>query len=75
MNALDLREGWDINKKEDRDRLLEYVREKQPAFVIGSPPCKMFSKLQDMSAWTRKKRQQYDDVVSATGARREIFHT
>ena len=35
LSVVDLREGWGINKKEDRNRLLEYVREKQPAFVIG----------------------------------------
>ena len=28
LSVVDLREGWDINKKEGRNRLLEYVREK-----------------------------------------------
>ena len=46
-----------------RNRLLEYVREKKPAFVIGRPQCKMFSELQNMNAWAGKRRQQYNDAV------------
>ena len=63
MNAVDLREGWDLNKIADRNRLPEYVREKKPAFVIGRPQCKMFSKLQDMNARAGKRRQQYNEAV------------
>ena len=60
---MDLREVWDLNKRVDRNRLLEYVREKKPAFVIGRPQCKMFSKLQSMNERTGKRRQQYNEAV------------
>jgi len=63
MNVVDVREGWDLNKIADRNRLLEYVREKKPAFVIGRPQCKMFSRLQNMNAWAGKRRQQYNEAV------------
>jgi len=63
MNTVDLREGWDLDKISDRNRLLEYVREKKPAFVIGRPQCNMFSRLQNMNAWTGKRRQQYNEAV------------
>ena len=63
MNAVDLREGWGLDKISDRNRLLEYVREKKPAFVIGRPQCNMFSRLQNMNAWAGKRRQQYNEAV------------
>ena len=62
MNTVDL--GlWDLDKISNRDRAVEYVREKKPAFIIGRPQSNMFSRLQNMNAWAGKRRQQYNEAV------------
>ena len=56
--ALDLITGFDFNKKEDRDRAWEIVKRDEPMLVVGSPECKMFSSLQNMSKWTNEKQSK-----------------
>ena len=65
--AMDLRNGWDFNRKEDQDRAMTYVRTKKPGVVIGSPMCTMFSQLQGMQVWNRKRRTQYQEAVRKHG--------
>ena len=57
--AVDLKTGWDLNRWEDREAVLEYVKFKKPEVVIGSPPCTMFSSLQNLSPWTAEKQKRW----------------
>ena len=53
--AFDLRtakptgEAWDFSKKSDRMQALRYVKEKRPTWIVGSPPCTAFSRLQGLN--------------------------
>ena len=42
----DLRSGWDFDKDADRREAWKQIRAEDPLFIIGSPPCTMFSALQ-----------------------------
>ena len=35
---------WDFSKTSDRKEALQFVQEKQPTWIIGSPPCTAFSR-------------------------------
>ena len=62
MNTVDL--GlWDLDNISHRDRVVELVREKKPAFIIGRPQSKMFDRVQNTNEWTGKRRQQYKEAV------------
>ena len=53
--AFDLRtakhsgEAWDFSKKSDRVQALNYVKERKPTWIVGSPPCTAFSRLQGLN--------------------------
>ena len=53
--AFDLRtakssgDPWDFSRKADRKQALQYVQEKKPTWLIGSPPCTAFSRLQGLN--------------------------
>ena len=49
VSSMDLRNGWDFRKKEDREKAREKLKEERPTLLIGSPECRMFSQLQHMS--------------------------
>ena len=55
LAAFDLRtakptgEAWDFSKRGDRKMALEFVKEKKPSWIIGSPPCTAFSQLQGLN--------------------------
>ena len=40
---------WDLGKREVRARVRKLVAESKPFMLIGSPPCTMFSTLQNLS--------------------------
>ena len=40
---------WDFTKREARERARQLVRTTEPLLVIGSPPCTMFSPLQNLN--------------------------
>jgi hypothetical protein len=54
--------SWDFQKPEDRKRAWERIRAEEPFLVIGSPPCTMFSSLQnlnvkkDTAEWETRRR-------------------
>ena len=48
---------WDFTKKEVRARVKELVRDSKPFMLIGSPPCTMFSTLQNMSKANRDEEE------------------
>ncbi len=53
---------WDFEKPQDRKRAWERIRAEEPFLVVGSPPCTMFSSLQNLSAkkgtaeWEKRRR-------------------
>ncbi len=53
---------WDFEKPQDRKRAWERIRAEEPFLVIGSPPCTMFSSLQNLNAkkgeveWEKRRR-------------------
>ena len=40
---------WDFSKPARRQKVLDYIAKERPMLVVGSPMCKMFSKLQRLS--------------------------
>ena len=48
---------WDFNKKEVRARVRKLVEESKPFMLIGSPPCTMFSTLQNLSKAKRDEKE------------------
>ena len=64
--SLDLTNGFDFDKKEDRDRCWKIVIHDKPQVLVGSPPCTMFSMLQELNiavhgkdeAWMKKFEEQ-----------------
>ena len=53
--AFDLRtlkpggDPWDFSRRSDRKQALQYIQEKKPSWIIGSPPCTAFSRLQGLN--------------------------
>ena len=58
--ALDLVTGYDFGKVADRERVWEIINRDKPALVVGSPECRMFSALQNLSSWDRNKAKKLD---------------
>ena len=48
-SSLDLRTGWNFEGESHRRAAWERVHQDDPMFIIGSPPCTMFSVLQCMN--------------------------
>ena len=46
--ALDLTNGWDFTLASDRARALKLLRRDRPVLLIGSPPCTVWSTLQNL---------------------------
>ena len=65
--ALDLRTGWDFDRKEHRDAAFELQKRLKPWFVIGSPKCSFASTLQrlnpDSPQWRALLRQGLQHLV------------
>ena len=47
--SMDIKSGFDFDKKSDRDRCWDAIKKDKPSLVIGSPPCTLFSKLQELN--------------------------
>ena len=47
---------WDLGKREVRARVRKLVAESKPFMLIGSPPCTMFSTLQNLSKAKRDEK-------------------
>ena len=46
---MNIKSGYDFDKAEDRKRCWEAVAKDEPILVIGSPPCTMFFRLQELN--------------------------
>ena len=57
-------EPWDLSKRKVRERVRDLIRTTQPSLIIGSPPCTMFTMLQNLSEkWRREdtnKQAEFD---------------
>ena len=51
--ALDLSTGWDFRIASHRRQALQLIRDRRPAVLILSPPCRTFSPLQNLSIHKR----------------------
>ena len=56
--AFDLVLGHDLLKKEYRDEVRRYVREMKPGLLVISPPCTLFSALQNLLKYHDKTEAQ-----------------
>ena len=61
MNDSKTGEPWDLSKPSVQARVLRLVRDTQPHFVIGSPPCTPFSPLQEISRAKRDPKVMADE--------------
>ena len=48
-SSMDIRTGFDFDRSEDRRRARDRVRSERPTLLVGSPPCTMFSLLQELA--------------------------
>ena len=54
---------WDLSKHEVRERVRKLVRSTKPFMLIGSPPCTMFSSLQNLSK-NRRDQKEYEKKLN-----------
>ena len=47
--SIDLRTGWDLSNPQHRMMVIDMVNKERPLFIIGSPPCTKFSRLQNLN--------------------------
>ena len=69
--SMDLTTGYDFTKTEDKKRAWKHIIEDQPYCVIGSPPCTMFSMLQELNL--HKFRQDKDWMLRFEKAKAEAI--
>ena len=70
-SSLDLTNGWDFNKREHRRQAWKKIMQEEPELLIGSPPCTMFSILQQLNLaihaedveWMRRFRKEWQVAV------------
>ena len=58
--CMDKLAGWDFNKEGDRREAIDYIRRERPLWVIGCPPCTMFSQLQNLYTWGAGQWGRYE---------------
>ena len=63
--AMDLSTGWDFTMQKHRDAAMKYVKTVRPKLVIGSPECRLFSALQNLSKHKQKSEEQRQELVEA----------
>ena len=60
-------EPWDLAKCAVRNRVRELVRKTKPLLLIGSPPCTLFSSLQNPTKGKRDRRKYEKELKIAEG--------
>ena len=46
---MDIKSGYDFDLAADRARCWAEIEKEQPTLIIGSPPCTLFSRLQELN--------------------------
>ena len=72
-SSFDLRTGWDFNLEGHRRTVWKRIKEESPLFVIGSPPCTMFSVLQAMNPAVRGEDPEAVCIILRRASRRLSF--
>ena len=49
--SMDIKTGYDFDSKKDRDGIWESIMRDEPSLVIGSPPCTLCSRLQELNKY------------------------
>ena len=57
--SLDLTNGYDFDKQEDREKAWKKLVEDKPAVLVDSPPCTMFSLLQELNIAVHGKNAEW----------------
>ena len=62
---MDLTTGWDFTIERHREAARQYLKKAKPALLIGSPMCKMFSSLQNLTkkTWNEERQSEYVEAV------------
>lgn len=71
-SSLDLTNGYDFRNADDRARAWAIIKKTSPYLVIGSPPCTLFSQLQELNkhihrddpVWLRKFEEAKAEATS-----------
>ena len=50
-------------RERERKKVEEHQKGEKPLLVVGSPTCRMFSALQNMSKWSDKKQREWEEDV------------
>ena len=48
-DSFDLRDGYDLSDERTQALVISRIKKSQPSMVVGSPPCTMFSRLQQLN--------------------------
>ena len=57
--AMDIKSGYDFDLAIDRARCWETIKRDKPLLVIGSPPCTLFSRLQELNKFMYKDSKEW----------------
>ena len=68
---IDLEEGWDLDREEDRQQAMAYVDMEKPTLLTGSPPCEAFSSLR----WIGMSKRDPEEVKRQREKAEERLHT
>ena len=61
-DSMDLVTGWDFSREDHRRMAKKRIEETKPNLLIGSPECRMFSALQNLSPWSAEKESRRKDA-------------
>ena len=56
-DAMDLTTGWNFSNPEHQKKAEDLIEQRKPQLLIGSPMCRMYSALQNLTPWTDKKQR------------------
>ncbi len=56
---------WDLGKHQVREKVRKMIRQCKPYLVIGSPPCTLFSSMQNMNEGKRRNQEEHGAMMKA----------
>ena len=57
--SMDLTTGYDFNLEADRRKAWKEIKKSNPYVIIGSPPCTMFSNLQELNKYVHRDNPEW----------------
>ena len=73
--SIDLLTGWDLTDKKQQKQVMEYIERVKPMVVVGSPPCTMFSQLQNLTEWNANKQKKYEEATDLMNFAAKVYET